>query len=71
MIYDPDIKPQMNMSKEEYRKCISTTLNHFYEKLLLLKNMLNTRTAKEIGENRDACMRAYVAEFLDEWDGLK
>ena len=71
IMYDPDVEPLLNMSKEEYHKHISTTLNHFYEKLFLLKDMMNTKTAKEIAEKRDIYMREYVEEFLEEWDGWK
>lgn len=71
VIHDPDVKPAMNMTEEQYRKHISTTLNHFYEKLFLLKDLMNTETAKQIAEKRDDYMRAYVSEFLDEWDGIR
>ena len=50
---------------------LPTTVNHFYEKLLLLKNMMNTATAREIAEQRDAYMREYLTQFLSEWDGLR
>ena len=69
-IYDPEIKPLMNMSKEEYRqKQNSTSVNHFYEKLLLLKDMMNTDTAKRIAEHRQVIMKAYLEEFMLEWEG--
>ena len=68
-IYDPDVKPLLNMSESQYRNHVSTTLNHFYEKLFLLKDMMNTSTAKKLAEERDEYMRGFVAEFLDEWDG--
>lgn len=68
-MYNPHIPPKMNMTKEEYRKSNSTSLNHFYEKLFLLKELMNTQTAKEIAEKRDSFMRSYVDEFLCEWDG--
>ena len=71
VMYDPDVKPQMNMSKEEYRNHKSTTVNHFYEKLFLLADMMNTQTAKEIAKERERYMKAYIAEFMDEWDGLR
>ncbi len=47
------------------------TINHFYEKLFLLKELMNTKTAKEIAEHREQYMRQYISEFMDEWDGLK
>ena len=69
-IYDPEIKPLVNMSKEEYRQNKnSTSINHFYEKLLLLKNMMNTETAKKLAEHRQAVMEAYLEEFMAEWEG--
>ena len=70
-MYDPDIPPKMNMSREEYNKRLSTTVNHFYEKLFLLKDLMNTKTAVEIAENRERFMQAYIREFMDEWDGIK
>ena len=70
-MYDPDVKPAQNMSASQYHNHVSTTLNHFYEKLFLLKDMLNTETAKKIAEQRDEYMRAFVSEFLDEWDGIR
>ena len=69
-IYAPDIKPLVNMSKEEYRQNQdSTSVNHFYEKLLLLKDMMNTETAKRMAEHRQAVMEAYLEEFMTEWEG--
>ena len=69
-IYDPEIKPLVNMSKEEYRQNQnSTSINHFYEKLLLLKGMMNTDAAKRIAEHRQAVMEAYLEEFMAEWEG--
>ena len=68
-MHDPDIPPKLNMSEEEYRKCESTSLNHFYEKLFLLKDMMNTKSAREIAERRDSYMRGFVNEFLSEWEG--
>lgn len=69
-IYDPEIKPLVNMSKEEYRQNQnSTSINHFYEKLLLLKDMMNTETAKRMAEHRQSVMEAYLEEFMTEWEG--
>ena len=69
-IYDPEIKSLVNMSKEEYRQNQnSTSINHFYEKLLLLKDMMNTETAKRMAEHRQAVMEAYLEEFMTEWEG--
>ena len=71
VMYDPEIKPALNMSKEEYQNHISTTVNHFYEKLFLLKDMINTRSAKAIAEHREQYMKEYINEFMDEWEGIK
>ena len=70
-IYDPDEKPKLNMSEKELRCHVSTTVNHFYEKLFLLKDMMNTATAQKIAEQRDEYMKSYIAEFLDEWNGIR
>ena len=71
-IYDPDIKPRIGMSKEEYRKNLSSTsINHFYEKLLLLKDMMNTTSGKKLAEHRQAVMQEYLNEFMAEWEGEK
>ncbi len=71
IIHDPDIKPKMEMDKEEYIKSKSTTVNHFYEKLFLLKDMMNTETGKKIAEERERYMKEYLVQFMDEWDGRK
>lgn len=71
LMYHPDIAPKLNMSKEEYIKSNSTTVNHFYEKLFKLTDMMNTDAAKAIAKERDAYMRDFIAEFLDEWEGRK
>lgn len=71
MMYHPDSKPNMNMSGEEYHNHVSTTINHFYEKLFLLKDMMNTNTAKKIAEGREQYMKDYISEFMDEWDGSR
>lgn len=67
-IYDPDIKPLTNVNKEEYRQN-STSINHFYEKLLLIKDMMNTETAKKLAEQRQTVMENYLKEFMAEWEG--
>ena len=69
-IYDPEINPKMGMSKEEYRNNQdSTSINHFYEKLLLLKDMMNTDTAKKKAWHRQSIMESYLEEFMAEWEG--
>jgi len=71
LMYHPDIAPNPNMSKEEYIKSNSTTVNHFYEKLFKLTDMMNTDTAKQIAKERDEYMKAFIAEFMDEWEGRR
>lgn len=66
-MYDPEIKPRNLQSKAEYRKD-TTVINHFYEKLLLLNQTLNTAYAKKIGANRQKFLTLYLEKFLEEWD---
>ncbi|PKL36751.1 phosphohydrolase [Candidatus Peregrinibacteria bacterium HGW-Peregrinibacteria-1] len=68
-IYNPDIQPNLKMTKEEYQSSNAPTLNHFYEKLLLLKDRMNTTTGKSIAEHRHQFMEQFLAEFYQEWDG--
>ncbi|MDR6845154.1 HD domain-containing protein [Flavobacterium granuli] len=68
-MYDPQIAPNLHMSKEEYKKSQAPTINHFYEKLLLLKDKMNTQTGKEIAEQRHQYMQGFLAQFYAEWDG--
>lgn len=71
LMHHPDIAPSLDMGKEEYYKHESTTINHFHEKLFLLEGLMSTPTAKKLAAARHAFMKAYVAEFMDEWDGIR
>jgi len=68
-IYNPEIKPNMNMSKEEYKNSTAPTINHFYEKLLLLKDKMNTETGKKLAQKRHDFMEIYLSQFYNEWEG--
>jgi len=68
-IYNPNIKPNLNMTKEEYKNSNAPTLNHFYEKLLLLKDRMNTKTGKSMAEHRHKFMEQFLDEFYKEWNG--
>jgi uncharacterized protein len=68
-LYNPMIAPKMNMSKEEYKNTEAPTLNHFYEKLLLLKDKMNTPTGKKIAEARHVYMQNFLSQFYAEWEG--
>ena len=70
-IYNPEIKPNLDLSKEQYKNSDAPTLNHFYEKLLLLKNLMNTETGKKMAEDRHNFMLAYLDQFYKEWEGEK
>jgi len=70
-LYDPEVIPNLNMTKEEYKKSDAPTINHFYEKLLLLKDKMNTASGKKIATQRHAFMETYLQQFYNEWDGLK
>ncbi len=68
-LYDPAIAPVLNMSKEEYKNNESPTLNHFYEKLLLLKEKMNTETGKKLAQERHRFMEVFLSQFYSEWEG--
>ncbi|MFZ4678573.1 MAG: HD domain-containing protein [Flavobacterium sp.] len=70
-LYNPSIAPNLNMSKEEYKNSNSPTLNHFYEKLLLLKDKMNTPSGKKIAEARHQYMENFLSQFYAEWEGEK
>ncbi|MGC6431784.1 MAG: HD domain-containing protein [Jejuia sp.] len=68
-IYNPDIKPNLSMTKAEYMASTAPTINHFYEKLLLLKDRMNTKTGKELAEKRHQFMVLFLDQFYKEWEG--
>jgi uncharacterized protein len=68
-LYNPNIAPKLQMSKEEYKNSQAPTLNHFYEKLLLLKDKMNTETGKKIAQERHRYMEGFLLQFYAEWDG--
>jgi uncharacterized protein len=68
-LYDPNIAPLTNMSKEVYKNNSSPTINHFYEKLLLLKDKMNTETGKKIAAKRHQFMEHFLSQFYAEWEG--
>ncbi|WP_196891056.1 HD domain-containing protein [Aureivirga marina] len=70
-LHNPEIEPKINQTKEEYKKSKAPTINHFYEKLLLLKDKMHTDSAKQIAEQRHLYMEQFLSQFLDEWDGKK
>lgn len=71
VMHNPNIKPNLDMDAEEYRNHISTTINHFYEKLFKLKDLMNTDIAKVIAQDRERYMKDYISEFMDEWEGIR
>jgi len=68
-IYDPSIPPKLNMTKKEYKQSTAPTINHFYEKLLLLSDKMNTETAKRIAKKRHNFMELFLDQFYSEWEG--
>ncbi len=68
-LYDPDIPPQLDMTKEAYKKSTAPTINHFYEKLLLLKDRMNTKTGKKLAQQRHTFMEQFLDQFYKEWEG--
>ncbi|GAK39149.1 hypothetical protein TCA2_1637 [Paenibacillus sp. TCA20] len=69
LIYDPSIKPREAMSTDQYRNEESTAINHFYEKLLKLKDLMNTEYGRKLAEQRHAFMEQYLEQFFNEWEG--
>ncbi len=68
-LYNPAIAPNLSQSKQEYKNSNAPTINHFYEKLLLLKNTMHTKTGKKLAEERHQFMLVYLAQFYAEWEG--
>ncbi len=69
-LYDPAIAPNPNLTKEEYKNSTAPTINHFYEKLLLLKDKMNTKTGKKIAKERHLFMEHFLVQFYAEWEGI-
>ena len=67
-LYNPDIKPNLKMTKEEYKVSTAPTINHFYEKLLLLKDKMNTKTGLKIALQRHEYMECFLKQFYNEWE---
>ena len=71
LMHDPNQKPNINQSEKEYKKSNGTTINHFHEKLLLLKNLMNTKTGKKLAQNRHNYMIGFLQQFHSEWNSVK
>lgn len=71
VLYDPEIKVNLQMTKEEYKNTTAPTINHFYEKLLLLKDLMKTETGRKMAQQRHDFMLAYLDQFYQEWEGKK
>jgi len=69
VLYDPTVQPLINQDKETYKKSNAPTINHFYEKLLLLKDKMNAETGKSLAEQRHKFMEEYLQQFYQEWNG--
>ncbi|MEK7526068.1 MAG: HD domain-containing protein [Patescibacteria group bacterium] len=70
-MHNPDIKPDFHTTAEQYKNNVTPTINHFYEKLLLLKNLMNTKSAKRMAQGRHKYMEQFLDRFYQEWDGKK
>lgn len=70
-LYDPEVPPREYQSAEEYKKSDAPTINHFHEKLFLLKELMNTATGKKLAQERHDYMVAFVERFKKEWEGLE
>lgn len=69
-LYNPEMKPNLNMNKEEYKSSDAPSINHFYEKLLLLKDRMNTQTGRDIAYQRHNYMLEFLDQFYREWNGV-
>lgn len=70
-LYDPEVEPQLEMTPKQYKASTAPTINHFYEKLLLLKDRMNTKTGKAMAQERHNYMEDFLKQFYAEWEGLK
>lgn len=70
-LYDPSIRPNLNMTKDEYKASTAPTVNHFYEKLFLLKNRMNTASGRKLAEKRHQFMEDFLEQFFEEWGETK
>lgn len=70
-LYNPTIAPMVGMTKAQYKSSSAPTINHFYEKLLLLKDRMNTATGRKMAEQRHQFMELYLNQFFKEWDGAE
>tara|TARA_R110000823_G_scaffold159218_5_gene290391 strand:- start:39016 stop:39678 length:663 start_codon:yes stop_codon:yes gene_type:complete len=70
-LYDPEIKPNLHMTPSEYKASDAPTINHFYEKLLLLRDLMNTKTGRKLAEERHVFMETFLKQFYAEWNGKK
>ncbi len=68
-LYNPAIAPKMNMTPQEYKNSTAPTVNHFHEKLLLLKDLMNTETGKQMAQKRHRFMETFLSQFYGEWEG--
>lgn len=71
LLHDPSIAPKTDMTRAEYKNSTAPTINHFYEKLLLLKDRMNTETGKQLAEERHQFMQSFLQQFYQEWEGKK
>lgn len=71
VLYDPAIKPELAHNKDSYKNTTAPTINHFYEKLLLLKDLMNTNTGKKLAQQRHDFMLGFLDQFYQEWNALE